>query len=208
MSLDRRSALKARHRQAIVVAARHLIDERHGPRFTVDELARQADVSRRTVFNHFETLDDVILAACTEILDGVVAAFREKAPGAPRADRRLGAVFEELVRTVRTADLAQLTADLWSALGGAEAPPARQQRFMQVALSRVADDLTTEVLDRNPTADPLDVQLLVSTLLHGVTVVAQHWIGASSGSVDATSRASWDHLLDRVIVRMRAGYGS
>lgn len=90
MSLDRRSALKARHRQAIVVAARHLIDERHGPRFTVDELARQADVSRRTVFNHFETLDDVILAACTEILDGVVAAFREKAPGAPRADRRLG----------------------------------------------------------------------------------------------------------------------
>ena len=208
VAVDRRSALKARHRQAIVDAARRLIDERNGPRFSVDELAREADVSRRTVFNHFESVDDVILAACTEILDGVVATFREKALGAPRADRRLAEVFEELVRTVRSADLAQLTAYLWSALGGAEAPPARQQQFMQVALSRVADDLTTEVRDRNPTADPLDVQLLVSSLLHGVAVIAQRWIDETGGTVDETSRASWDRLLDRLLARMRSGYGS
>ena len=208
VSVDRRSALKARHRQAIVDAARRLIDERNGPRFSVDELAREADVSRRTVFNHFESLDDVILAACTEILDGVVAAFEERAAGAPVADRPLGAVFDELVRTLRSSDLAQLTAYLWLALGGADAPPARQQQFMQVALSRIADDLTTEVLSRNPAADPLDVQLLVSSLLHGVAVIAHRWIDETGGTVDRTSRAAWDRLLDRLLARMRSGYGS
>jgi len=79
VTVDRRSALKARHRQAIVDAARRLIDAHQGPRFSVDELAAEADVSRRTVFNHFDSLDDVILAACTEILDAVVASFREAA---------------------------------------------------------------------------------------------------------------------------------
>ena len=207
VSGDRRTALKARHRQAIVDAARRLIDERHGPRFSVDELAREADVSRRTVFNHFESLDDVILAACTEILDGVVAAFRTKAT-APRSERRLSEVFDDLARTVRSADLPQLTAYLWLALGGADAPAARQQQFMQVALSRVADDLTTEVLDRDPAADPLEVQLLVSSLLNGVAVIAKIWIDETGGTVDEPSCASYDRLLDRLVRRMRSGYGS
>ena len=89
LAVDRRGALKARHRQAIVDAARRLIDARQGPRFSVDELAAEADVSRRTVFNHFDSLDDVILAACTEILDAVVASFRQAATAAwGRSSRR------------------------------------------------------------------------------------------------------------------------
>ena len=160
--VDRRGALKARHRQAIVDAARRLIDARQGPRFSVDELAAEADLSRRTVFNHFESLDDVILAACTEILDAVVASFREAATGSAR-DGGPETVFEGIVHAVRSTDLPQLTAYLWRALGGAEAPAPRQQRFMQVALSRVADDLTVEVLRRTPSVDPLDAELLVSS---------------------------------------------
>ncbi len=206
-ALDRRGALKARHRQAIVDAARRLIDERHGPRFSVDELARRADVSRRTVFNHFDSLDDVILAACTEILDAVVAPFRALAVGASRDGGSMAAVFEEIVHAVRASELADLTAYLWAALGGPEAPLQRQQQFMQVALSRVADDLTGEVVRRNPAVDPLDVQLLVSSLLHGVAVIAQRWIEECGGVPDADSRASWEGLMDHLVRRMRTGYG-
>ncbi len=207
-TLDRRSALKARHRQAIVDAARALIDEQGGPRFGVDELARRADVSRRTVFNHFESLDDVILAACIEILDAVVDTFRAAAATTGPVDDRLDTIFEELVRTVRCVDLPQRTAYLWQALGGAEAPAARQQQFMQVALARVGDDLVAEVSARHPDVDPLDLRLLGSSLLHGVTVVAERWIEEHGGAVTPRSRASWDRLLDRLVTRMRTGYGA
>ncbi len=207
-TLDRRSALKARHRQAIVDAARALIDERGGPEFGVDELARRADVSRRTVFNHFESLDDVILAACIEILDAVVATFRAAAATAGPADDRLEAIFEELVRTVRSVDLPQRTAYLWQALGGAQAPAARQQQFMSVALSRVGDDLVAEVTTRHPDVDALDLRLLGSSLLHGVAVVAERWIEEHGGAVTPTSRDAWDRLMDRLVTRMRTGYGA
>jgi TetR/AcrR family transcriptional regulator, regulator of autoinduction and epiphytic fitness len=208
LTVDRRAALKARHRQAIVDAARRLIDAHQGPRFSVDELAAEADVSRRTVFNHFESLDDVILAACTEILDAVVSAFREAATGCGGRDGDVQRVFGQIVQAVRTTDLPQLTAYLWSALGGADAPPARQQRFMQVALSRVADDLTLEVLRRNPGIDPLDAELLVSSILHGIAVISRRWIEEFGGSTTSTARRAWDVLVDRLVLRLRTGYGA
>jgi AcrR family transcriptional regulator len=208
LAVDRRSALKARHRQAIVDAARRLIDARQGPRFSVDELAAEADVSRRTVFNHFDSLDDVILAACAEILDAVVASFREAASASVHDVGGVATVFEEIVDAVRSTDLPQLTAYLWSALGGVEAPAARQQRFMQVALSRVADDLTLEVLRRNPAVDPLDAELLISSLLHGVAVIARNWVDEFGGSTGPAARRSWDHLLDRLISRLRTGFSA
>jgi AcrR family transcriptional regulator len=191
----------------MVDAARRLIDANRGRRFSVDELAAEADVSRRTVFNHFESLDDVILAACTEVLDAVVASFRETATASAPSDGGVAAVFEEIVHAVRSADLPQLTAYLWEALGGAEAPPTRQQRFMQVALSRVADDLTVEVLRRNPSADPLDAELLVSSLLHGVAVIARRWVDEFAGSASPAARRSWEDLMDRLVGHLRTGYG-
>jgi hypothetical protein len=136
-----------------------------------------------------------------------VASFRE-ATASGRGDGGVATVFEEIVLAVRSTDLPQLTAYLWSALGGLEAPPARQQRFMQVALSRVADDLTVEVLRRNPSVDPLDAELLVSSLLHGVAVIARRWVDEFGGSTSPAARQSWDHLLDRLVSRLRTGFSA
>src|SRR4029079_7497903 len=105
--------LKAPHRQAIVDAARRLIDAHQGPRFSVDELAAEADVSRRTVFNHFDSLDDVILAARTEILDAALASFQDGATGWVHGEGGVATVFEEIVQAGRSTDLPQLTAYLW-----------------------------------------------------------------------------------------------
>ncbi|MGW6228038.1 helix-turn-helix domain-containing protein, partial [Cellulosimicrobium cellulans] len=64
---DRRAALRARHRRAIVDAAASLMEENGGARFTVDELAARADVARRTIFNHFASLDDVVVEVCEDV---------------------------------------------------------------------------------------------------------------------------------------------
>jgi hypothetical protein len=79
---------------------------------------------------------------------------------------------------------------------------------MQVALSRVADDLAVEVLRRNPSVDPLDAELLVSSLLHGVAVIARRWVAEFGGSTGPAARRSWDDLMDRLVARLRTGYGA
>ena len=83
---DRRAALRARHRRAIVAAAATLMEEKGGARFTVDELAARADVARRTIFNHFASLDDVVVEVCEDVLGSVVETLGASAaePGTDR----------------------------------------------------------------------------------------------------------------------------
>ena len=72
---NRFAALKARHRRAILDAAKELISEGGAARFSVDQLAERADVSRRTVFNHFASIDDVVTTVCTEVLGVVTQTY-------------------------------------------------------------------------------------------------------------------------------------
>ena len=50
---DRREAVKYHNRRAIIDAAAALAAERGLGRFTVNDLADRAGVSRRTIFNYF-----------------------------------------------------------------------------------------------------------------------------------------------------------
>src|SRR5699024_10253535 len=67
---DRREALRARYRRAILDAAADLMDQSEGAAFTVDTLAERADVSRRTVFNHFASVEDIVIEVFSEVLSG------------------------------------------------------------------------------------------------------------------------------------------
>ena len=209
LAVDRRGALKARHRQAIVDAARRLIDARQGPRFSVDELAAEADVSRRTVFNHFDSLDDVILAACTEILDAVVASFREAATASATRRRGLGTVFEEIVHAVRSTDLPQLTAYLWSALGGVEAPadPSAAVHAGRPVAGRRRPHRG------GPAPQPLGrparrraARLVPAARGRGHRPALGRRVRRLRPSPAA--RRSWDDLLDRLVTRLRTGYSA
>ena len=59
---------------------------------------------------------------------------------------------------------------------------------------------------RSADLDLFEVEILVSTLMNGVAVTAQHWIAQTGASLDAESRAIWNELLDRLISVVRAGY--
>ena len=56
---DGRGVLRLQRRDAIVDAARGLAAAHGSDGFTVDQVAQVAGVSRRTVFNHFATVDDL-----------------------------------------------------------------------------------------------------------------------------------------------------
>lgn len=203
---DRRAALKSRHRQAIVDAAASLMEEREGRDFTVEELALRADVSRRTVFNHFSSIDDVVAEVCS----GVLGSLMESLVSAPTEDGTApGSVFEELARAFRSADLVGAMAYLTRVLGGGQDPASPWQALMTMrTLTEVSDRLTAELQRRRPGVDGLSISLLVAALTGGMGVLYHHWAEATGAVDTADSRRVWDELLERLIQTVGTGHGN
>ncbi|WP_309238436.1 TetR/AcrR family transcriptional regulator [Actinoplanes aureus] len=198
---DRRAALKARHRRAILDAAHALISEGGAVRFSVDQLAERADVSRRTIFNHFASIDDVVTTACTEALGVVIENFLASFAKGSRAS-----MFDDVAGALRATDVPGVVAFLWRALGGFHAGDPRPRQIFQATFSRTTDELARELAERHPEQDRLEAELLVSSLMHGTEVIVNHWLTATAAALDDESRALWWHLLDRLIERIRTGY--
>ena len=64
----------------ITVCAQRLTDERGFDGFTMDDLAKAAGVSRRTLFNYFPSKVDAVLGHGPEISEEVVQEFRDRGP--------------------------------------------------------------------------------------------------------------------------------
>ncbi|WP_157412140.1 TetR/AcrR family transcriptional regulator [Agreia sp. Leaf283] len=201
--MDRRAELKARHREAILDAADSLILDRGQARFSVDELADRADIARRTVFNHFSSLDDVIMTSCTRTLNRAIDDFLAVASVTPSSHGSRAALFAEVTTAIQHMDLPSLVAYFFGLLDGDD---ARTQNADSVFM-RSTEGLTVE-LARRSGVDEFEVAILVSTLMNGISVVARHWMIESGGTLDAASRSVWDSLLDRFIGIVRDGYSA
>jgi TetR/AcrR family transcriptional regulator, regulator of autoinduction and epiphytic fitness len=201
---DRRTALKARHRAAILEAAQALLRERDGARFTVDELADRADVARRTVFNHFGSSGEVLVALTEELVSARMVVFLATAATRPQGRGDKASMFEDIAFTLRESDLAPAIAAVVHLVSGLDAPHA--QAVTEGAFSRAVDGLYREGLRRNPNTDTLEAEVLVSSLMSGVVVIAKRWIARTGAIADAPGRIEWDALLTALLNTVRAGY--
>ncbi|WP_402463383.1 TetR/AcrR family transcriptional regulator [Isoptericola aurantiacus] len=228
MPIDRRAAAKSRTRRAIVDAAADLMGSR-GATFSVDELAAGADVARRTVFNHFDSLDDVVAAvgadAFRSLVDTLERLDAEGRLAAAEHDRSAAearqGVLADLVATLRGTDLVHPTALLCRAFGltGPDAPPGRAvrrltpddavpQRVTMLLLRSLADvsnDLADRLARRHPDAARMDVDLTVAALVSQLVVLVGYWLAETGGATDAASVAVWDGLLDHLTPQPRPG---
>src|SRR3954462_11376100 len=82
-------------REAVAASARRLFAERGFDTVTVAEVAAAADVSEKTVFNHFPTKEDLAFAGREEGIAQFVTAIAERPPGRPVLD-----VFRAMTHTV------------------------------------------------------------------------------------------------------------
>lgn len=203
---DRRAAMKARHRAAILQAARDLVDERGVRELSVDELAARADVARRTVFNHFGSLDEILLTICEQELSVIIDRFLADIAQAPVGDGSRAAMFSELESAVRGADLAPAIAKMYRMLGEPGRPDPKAAVLNQTAFSRVSERLRAEIMRRHPAADGLDAALLVDSLMSGLLVIGGYWLQHSGPSLDRESLGAWDALLGRLLTSIRSGY--
>lgn len=207
MTIDRRAALKERHRTAILAAAAALIQEGDGHPFTVDALAERADVSRRTVFNHFSSLDEIVTMVCADQLSGLVDAFVACTAARPATDDSPAAMLDEVTQAVRATDLVGPMASLTRTLSAY----GRESLAMSALLGRVFSDvsvrLANALLERHPSADPLEVRLLITSLTSGLVVLHDIWWQQTDAADDDRSRQVWAELLDRLITITCAGFG-
>ncbi len=90
-----RERKKRAARQAIAATARRLFAERGFDAVTVAEVAAAAEVSEKTVFNHFATKEDLAFAGREEGIAQFVAAIAERPPGSSVLD-----VFRAMTHTV------------------------------------------------------------------------------------------------------------
>jgi TetR/AcrR family transcriptional regulator of autoinduction and epiphytic fitness len=199
VTIDRRSAVKARHRRAILDAANALISE--GVRFSVDQLAERADVSRRTIFNHFTSIDDVVITVCTEMLHVVIDGFRTTVTSGERES-----MFTDVAGALRATDVPGIISYLWRALGGFTPDNQQSSQIFHATVVRTSEEMALELARKYPEADPLDAAILVSSLMNGTVVIAIHWIAVTAAEIDEQSRDLWRSLLDRMIDTVRTGY--
>ena len=92
----RRERKKQQTRELIADTARRLFRERGFDAVTVEDVAREADVARKTVFNHFPTKEDLFYSGLELFQTQLLEAIREREP-----DESILAAFARFVTDVR-----------------------------------------------------------------------------------------------------------
>ena len=210
---DRRSHLRDQRHAAIVEAARTLATEHGADGFTVEGVARVAGVSRRTVFNHFSGVDQLLVAVCEQILTEVTVDLLEslehRTAALPEGDAGSRAALEALCESTRSVDLPDAIATVHRVLGGPDPADERADAISRTALEHVVGNLRDRLVSRAPAVDPLDLDLTLTLLTGGLAAIARRWVEQHpdlTTDLSPESRADWDHLLDRLLLRLRAGY--
>lgn len=145
---------RRRTRAAIVAAAAELV--RAGETPSVGQVAAAADVSRRTVYQYFPTLEQLVLDATLGTLDqdavddAIDAADRD---GEGDADARVTAMIEALCRTSAEQlpmgrRLIKLTVDAPAADGAAPVRGYRRVGWLERALEPVRSRLEPAAFER------------------------------------------------------------
>ena len=192
-AVDRRAALKARSRQAILDAAAELMERRRSADFTVDDLAGAADVSRRTIFNHFASLEDVVTEVAGQMLVELVDGMGVRAANETGGDRT---VLQDLAALAAADHLVPTVSYLFEVVASDDPRrSAREGALMQRAFSLVTDQMTGVIARRHPRVDPIQVELLVAAFFGGALGIVDRWMAETGGADTPQSRQDWDDLV-------------
>lgn len=199
--IDRRAALKARSRRSILDAAANLMHRSGGTSFSVDELAAAADVSRRTVFNHFDSLEDLVIAVAEEMFGDLIGDIEAQA-ASPSSEPET--VLADLASIAAADRMVPAVASLVGIFGGADVQPSKRDAvLMQRSMALFTARISATMAERHPDLDPLSLDLVVAAFLGGMLGFVERW-STETGAVDTPdSRRIWEQYAARLIAVLR-----
>jgi AcrR family transcriptional regulator len=182
----------ARNREALLVAAKELIDRCGVDAVTMDAVAARAGVGKGTVFRRFRSRAGLMAALLDQLeadwQGSVIGGPPPLGPGAPPRDRLMAFGRSRLEQNLRGAALIR------AALDGAMTRNYAVYSFAATHLRYLLDEL--EVAG--------DIALLATDLMAPLEVVIlQQQIDIEGMSVERIA-AGWEDLADRIIARRRS----
>lgn len=178
------------------------MEERESARFSVDELAERADVSRRTVFNHFASLDEVVVMAAAEILSHIIDELAEQFGDDP-GDLSF---LEQMAAVTRAEQVVPSMARLVRLLGGEGTELSHHEvDLAQRAFAQLDERITDLIVCSDSGLDTFPSQLIAVTFTAGVFHLFRRWSTATGAADTPTSRHLWDELLTQLVELLRDG---
>ena len=154
-----RETKKLQTRQAIAEAAMGLFVRRGFDHVTVGEIAREAGVSEKTVFNYFPTKEDIFFDEVPARLEALAQAIR---------DRKQGQSLVDAMHALHGKECGRLASPNFAHFARAIAEsPALQAKEMEV-MGQFTDHLATTIRDELG-LHPADAQIAANLLM------SVHW---------------------------------
>lgn len=203
---DKRGALKWHNRRAIVAAAGELAD-RHGIQgFSVNDLAKEAGVSRRTIFNHFSSAEDAGYEYLSELIARIIGAVLAELPEpTDPQDHTLTEVYRDLCTAMRAHNLVgELRSMLLQVSAVKETPTAALWSFRVTNVA--TEGLLNALRDRLPRHADLELQLVATTVINSMSVCMDAWLQNSGGELTDETRGEWDRLLAEALDFLGRGF--
>jgi len=205
LRVGRQQALKARHRQAIMDAALVLARDSGVGGFTANELAERADVAKRTIFNHFSSVQEAVFEALTVRVKNAVASISGALPARSESGADLSELLEAFSHAFLEVELLEPLLEV-AAIVDQPAEQSEAARWMGRILFDVTSPLRMVVDDRAPSADPLGKALFVQTILGVLAVSFQHWYLETGGDDTPETRITWAHVVSASFAQIQSGF--
>ena len=189
-------------------AARAFIEAQGHASFSVNDIVEGAGVSRRTVFNHFTSLDEIVKTVCQQVIDEVISstgALDGTACELAGSCQQIGEVFDAIAGILLRADfrpgIAYMSKALLTKAGHDVALTAEVFSNATGRLRELASCL-------GPELDPLDIDFMIGSLMTGLAIIAQRWLEEAKGSLGQHSKEIWDDYMEAMTTTIRRGYGA
>lgn len=144
---------KEQTRNLIFEAASRLFAERGFDAITVAQVARAANVSEMTVFNHFPTKEDLFFAKMEFFEERLLDAVRERPAEVPALEAFRRPIIEGCSNLVAE-ESAQRIAKAAALIGGSPALQVREREIVARFTDRLAELLAAETGARSDDVEP------------------------------------------------------
>ena len=180
--MDEQTGLRDRKRQQtwglIAQTARRLFKERSFDAVTVDDIARAADVSRKTVFNYFPSKEDLLFSGMEVYEAQLLEAIRARKPGESILTAFMGFVTEPRgLLAAEDPDAGERLAALSRLIAGSPRLLAREQQIYAGYAAALAALISDETRARADDVTPW--------------IAANAMIGVHKALVDHVRRRRW-----------------
>jgi AcrR family transcriptional regulator len=196
-TLSRRERNKAATRAAIAQAALDLVAEVGYENITIEMVAARADISRRTFFNYFSSLDEALNIQVTRALDRAIEALDDHAFTMPIVDATIHALH-----SIADQDFLSSVALLYSQ--GCTNPSLHANRL--IAWEEAITEMTRKLGQRLPNADPFAISVFSHSVLGACNAAFQHWFDTVEDLPTEADTARLKDTLTQAIEIIKDGF--